>query len=54
MEMLVNELIKYGKQFQMMSYPNRTHSISEGVGTFPHLSKLYTLFLKRNCQGGAK
>jgi dipeptidyl-peptidase-4 len=54
MEMLVNELIKYGKQFQMMSYPNRTHSISEGVGTFPHLSKLYTLFLKRNCPGGAQ
>jgi dipeptidyl-peptidase-4 len=54
MEMLVNELIKNGKQFQMMSYPNRTHSISEGAGTFPHLSKLYTNYLKRNCPGGAK
>jgi dipeptidyl-peptidase-4 len=54
MEMLVNELVKYGKQFQMMSYPNRTHSISEGAGTFNHLSQLYTDYLKRNCPGGAK
>ena len=54
MEMLVNELVKNGKQFQMMSYPNRTHSISEGSGTFPHLSKLYTNYLKRNCPSGAK
>lgn len=54
MEMLVNELIKYGKQFQMMSYPNRTHSISEGPGTFKHLSTLYTQYLKRNCTPGAK
>ena len=54
MEMLVNELIKNGKQFQMMSYPNRTHSISEGAGTFTHLSQLYTDYLKRNCISGAK
>jgi dipeptidyl-peptidase 4 len=54
MEMLVNELIRNGKQFQMMSYPNRSHSISEGPGTFSHLSQLYTDFLKRNCPGGAK
>ncbi len=54
MEMLVNELVKNGKQFQMMSYPNRTHSISEGSGTFQHLSKLYTNYLKRNCPSGAK
>ena len=26
--------------FQMMSYPNRTHSISEGEGTFQHLAAL--------------
>ena len=54
MEMLVNELIRNGKQFQMMSYPNRSHSISEGPGTFNHLSQLYTDYLKRNCPGGAK
>jgi len=54
MEMLVNELVKYGKQFQMMSYPNRTHSISEGPGTFNHLSQLYTDYIRKNCPGGPK
>jgi len=53
-EMLINELVKNGKQFSMMSYPNRTHSISEGEGTFGHLSKLYTTFLKQHCKGGGK
>ena len=53
-EMLVNELIRYGKIFQMMSYPNRTHSISEGDGTFQHLSLTYTDFLKKNCPPGGK
>ena len=37
-----------------MPYPNRTHSISEGEGTFEHLSTLYTNFLKENCKPGAK
>lgn len=53
-EALVNELIKYGKLFQFMPYPNRTHSISEGQGTFAHLMKLYTSFLKEKCPPGAK
>jgi dipeptidyl-peptidase-4 len=53
-EYLVNELIKYNKQFQFMAYPNRTHSISEGEGTFLHLSTLYTNFLQKNCAPGAK
>ena len=53
-EMLINELIKYNKQFQLMSYPNRTHSISEGEGTFLHLSTLYTQFLHQNCIPGAR
>ncbi|MBN8835868.1 MAG: S9 family peptidase [Sphingobacteriia bacterium] len=53
-EMLINELIKYNKQFQLMSYPNRTHSISEGAGTFNHLSTLYTNYLKQYCPPGAK
>jgi dipeptidyl-peptidase-4 len=51
-EMLINELIKYNKQFQLMSYPNRTHSISEGPGTFQHLSTLYTSYLKQYCPPG--
>lgn len=53
-EALVNELIKYNRQFQFMPYPNRTHGISEGEGTRLHLSTLYTNFLKRNCPPGAK
>lgn len=48
-EMLINELIKYNKQFQVMPYPNRAHGISEGEGTFEHLSTLYTNFLKQYC-----
>jgi len=53
-EVLVNELIKYNKQFQYMPYPNRSHSISEGEGTFKHLSTLYTNYLKAHCQPGAR
>jgi dipeptidyl-peptidase-4 len=53
-EMLLNELIKHNKQFQFMPYPNRTHSISEGEGTFNHLSTLYTEFLRKNCPPGGR
>jgi dipeptidyl-peptidase-4 len=53
-ELLVNELIKYNKQFQYMAYPNRSHNISEGAGTFEHLSALYTSFLRLHCPPGAK
>ncbi len=53
-EMLINELVKYNKQFQLMAYPNRTHSISEGEGTDEHLSTLYSNFLRKNCPGGGR
>jgi dipeptidyl-peptidase 4 len=53
-EMLINELVKYDKQFQFMSYPGRTHSISEGAGTGLHLQKLYTEYLKKHCPPGAR
>lgn len=53
-EMLINELVKNGKQFSLMSYPNRTHSISEGAGTSMHLATLFTNYLKQNCPPGAK
>jgi len=53
-EQLVNELIKYNKQFQFMAYPNRTHGISEGEGTSLHLSTLYTTYLRQHCEPGAK
>ncbi|UAY51633.1 S9 family peptidase [Ferruginibacter albus] len=53
-EALLNELIKYNKQFQFMEYPNRTHSISEGIGTRQHLSTLYSNYLRTHCLPGAK
>lgn len=53
-EMLINELVKNKKQFQMMSYPNRTHSISEGEGTSEHLSNLFTAYLRQHCPGGGR
>ncbi|MEO5912410.1 MAG: DPP IV N-terminal domain-containing protein [Pelobium sp.] len=53
-EQMINQLIKYNKTFQLMSYPNRTHSISEGEGTSKHLATTYTKFLKENCPPGAK
>lgn len=53
-EVYINELIKYNIPFQMMSYPNRSHSISEGEGTSKHLSLIYTRFLRENCPPGAQ
>lgn len=53
-EMLINELVKNGKYFQMMSYPNRTHSINEGEGTSAHLAQLFTQYLREHCPGGGR
>ena len=53
-EMLFNELIRHNKQFRMMSYPNRSHSISEGEGTYQHLSTLFTEFLREACPPGGR
>ena len=53
-ELLLNELIKYNKQFQFMSYPNRSHSIDEGEGTREHLRNLFTKYLQANCAPGGK
>ena len=53
-EMLLNELIKYNKQFQFMAYPNRTHGISEGEGTTKHLRTLYTEYLLKYCPPGGR
>jgi dipeptidyl-peptidase-4 len=45
-EALINELIKHNKQFSLMSYPNRTHSISEGANTKRHLFETLTRYLQ--------
>ena len=44
-EILINELIKENKKFQMMSYPNRSHSIKEGENTRKHLYTLITDYI---------
>ena len=47
-EILINELIKQDKQFQMMSYPNRSHSIKEGENTRKHLYTLITEYILKH------
>ena len=39
-ERLVNKLVELGKPFDLMVYPNRSHSISEGSGTTAHVYQL--------------
>ncbi|GAA4009425.1 S9 family peptidase [Hymenobacter fastidiosus] len=53
-EQMINELVKNNKPFQMMAYPNRTHSISEGEGTSRHLATTFTQYLKEHCPPGAR
>ncbi len=53
-EVLINELIKYNKQFQMMAYPNRSHGIYEGQNTTKHLYTLMSNYIFRNTPAGAK
>jgi dipeptidyl-peptidase-4 len=53
-EMLLNEVIRQNKLIDFMAYPNRTHSISEGKGTFQHLSNLYTNYLRKWCPPGGR
>jgi len=53
-ETLVNELVRHNKPFQMMSYPNRSHGISEGANTTLHLRQLMTSYLLKHLPPGAK
>ena len=47
-ERLINELVKHNKQFDLMSYPNRSHSLKEGEGTQLHLATLMTNYFEQN------
>jgi len=47
-ELLVNRLIELGKPFDFMTYPGRTHSISEGSGTAYHLYSLLARYLEQH------
>lgn len=53
-ERLINRLIELGKPFDMMMYPNRTHSISEGRGTTPHVYKLIARYFWQNLPAGPR
>ncbi|MGH7713621.1 MAG: S9 family peptidase [Gemmatimonadaceae bacterium] len=53
-ERLVNELVRHGKSFQLMVYPNRTHGIFEGDGTTVHVYSLLTRFLLERLPPGGK
>lgn len=53
-ERLVNELIKNGKLFYQISYPMRTHGISEGAGTSLHVRKTMADFWLKNLPAGAR
>ncbi|MEP0354545.1 S9 family peptidase [Paraglaciecola sp.] len=47
-ELLINELVKHNKQFDLMTYPNRRHGIVEGEGTSLHLSTLRAQYFINN------
>ena len=51
-ETLINELIAHNKQFSMLAYPNRSHSISERKNTTRHLYGLLTRFLNEKTPAG--
>ncbi len=53
-ERMVNELIAHNKKFTMMSYPNRSHSLSEGENTERHLYELMLSYLRGNLPAGAE
>jgi dipeptidyl-peptidase-4 len=47
-ERLVNRLVALGKPFDLMVYPNRSHSISEGDGTTLHVYSLIARYLQEH------
>jgi dipeptidyl-peptidase-4 len=53
-ERLVNRLVELGKPFDLMVYPNRTHSISEGPGTTPHVYQLIARYFVTNLPAGPR
>jgi dipeptidyl-peptidase 4 len=53
-EMLVDKLIKYNKQFSMMSYPMRAHGINERENTSLHLRETMKTFWLRSLPPGEK
>ena len=54
LEMLVNELVKQGKMFSMMSYPMRTHGISEREYTTMHLYRTMLKYWLEHLPAGGR
>ena len=54
LEMLVNELVKQGKMFSMMSYPMRTHGISERENTTMHLYRTMLKYWLEHLPAGGR
>ena len=53
-EGLVDRLIKLGKPFDYMVYPNRDHSLLEGEGTLVHVRMYIIRYLLSNLPAGAR
>jgi dipeptidyl-peptidase 4 len=53
-ERLVNRLVELGKPFDMMVYPNRSHAISEGPGTTPHVYRLIARYFFEHLPPGPR
>jgi dipeptidyl-peptidase-4 len=53
-ERLVNKLVELGKPFDLMVYPNRTHSISEGPGTTAHIYQLIARYFVTHLPPGPR
>jgi len=49
-ERLINELVRHNRQFDFMSYPNRSHSLDEGEGTELHLYTMMTNYFTEHLQ----
>ena len=50
----IKELIEKGKIFYQVSYPMRSHSISEGAGTTRHLRKTMKDFWLKYLPAGGR
>jgi dipeptidyl-peptidase-4 len=53
-ERLFDELVKHGKLFEYLAYPNRTHAIRERDGTREHLYRSIADFLQRRVAAGPR
>jgi dipeptidyl-peptidase-4 len=53
-EMLINELVRHEKYFSMLSYPMRSHGISERENTTYHLRMSMVNYWKANLPAGGR